>query len=239
MKKRASLFLSIVLLFVSVVALSNAQTKVSIWSDNFDAYPVGANLHGIGGWKGWANDPTFTAFTTNAQARSSPNSVDIIGSADLIHEYTVNSGLVRFRFYQYIPGNFQGTSYLIMLNQYDDTLQSFNVSTQVSHNSAIGLMVDNGVSGATMPYITDQWVEVCVQIDLDQDTQQYYYNRTLFYSGTWSNHVSGGGVVAIGAVDLFANAATSVFYDDMSLEAGDCLEPNTQSFLYLPFMSRK
>jgi uncharacterized repeat protein (TIGR01451 family) len=56
-----------------------------------------------------------------------------------------------------------------------------------------------------------------VEIDLDADTQTFYYNGAQFYTGTWSGHVSGGGATAIGVVDLYANSATSVYYDDMSL----------------------
>ena len=89
-------------------------------------------------------------------------------------------------------------------------------------------MVDDGLSGAQQAYIPGQWVEICLEIDLDQDTQAFYYNNAVFYTGTWSGHVSGGGITAIGAVDLYANGASSVYYDDMSLmqgQPGDCETP--------------
>ncbi|HSM15208.1 MAG TPA: hypothetical protein VLA66_14155, partial [Thermoanaerobaculia bacterium] len=44
-----------------------------------------------------------------------------------------------------------------------------------------------------------------------------YYNGSQLYTGSWSGEVSGGGVVNIAAVDLFANGATSAYYDDISL----------------------
>jgi uncharacterized repeat protein (TIGR01451 family) len=103
-----------------------------------------------------------------------------------------------------------------MLNDYNDG-GPYNWSTVVDFNSGSGLMVDNGLSGASQPYITDQWVEIRVEIDLDNDTQDFYYNGALFYSGTWTGHVSGGGSLIIEAVDLYANNATSVYYDDLSL----------------------
>jgi hypothetical protein len=56
-----------------------------------------------------------------------------------------------------------------------------------------------------------------VEIDLNSDNQDFYYNDQLLYSGSWADGVSGGGILAIGAVDLFANGASSVFYDDISL----------------------
>jgi hypothetical protein len=199
------------------------------WGDNFDGYATGVSLHGLNGWKGWTNDPTFTAFSSDAQARSAPNSVDILGNADLVQEYGENAGFWVYRASQYIPAGMVGTSYYIMLNQYDDAGATNNWSVQVQFNSSTGLIVDDGVSGATQPYITDQWVDVCLEIDLAQDTQAFYYNGAVFYTGTWSGHVSGGGITAIGAVDLFANGATSVFYDDMYLSPGspgDCASPS-------------
>lgn len=242
MKYKLFLTATITLLFGFVLATAGAPASAARvatpnggpWSDNFDGYPTGQNLHGVGGWKGWDNNPAFTAFTTNVQARSAPNSVDIAANSDLVHEYTANSGLWTFTTWQYVPGNFQGTPYLALLNQHVDG-GPYNWSLQVNFNSATGLMVDDGASGATMPFVTDQWVKIQVEIDLDNDTQAFYYNNSLFYTGTWSGHVSGGGITAIGAVNLFANASTSVYYDDMSLRAGprcpdDELEDNDGFF---------
>jgi hypothetical protein len=39
----------------------------------------------------------------------------------------------------------------------------------------------------------------------------------LLFSGTWTEEVSGGGILSIAAADMFANGSTSVYYDDMSL----------------------
>jgi uncharacterized repeat protein (TIGR01451 family) len=187
------------------------------WSDNFDSYATGMDLHGVGGWKGWGNSPAASALTSSAQARSAPNSVDILGASDLVHEYVASSGQWVYTAWQYIPGNMTGESYFIMLNTYDDPCATCNWSVQVTFNSASGMMLDTGASGLTQPYLTDQWVEIRVEIDLDADTQDFYYNGALFYDGSWSGHVSGGGATEIGVVDLFANTATSVYYDDMSL----------------------
>lgn len=190
------------------------------WSDNFDSYPTGQDLHGVGGWKGWQNNPVYTAFTSSAQARSAPNSVDILGASDLVHEYTATSGQWIYTAWQYIPGNMSGTSYFIMMNQYDDSGSPWNWSVEVQFDSVSGLMIDDGSSGAVQPYIADQWVEIRVEIDLDANTQSFYYNGAPFYSNqVWNGYISGPGTGAneIANVDLYANNATSVYYDDMSL----------------------
>jgi hypothetical protein len=76
---------------------------------------------------------------------------------------------------------------------------------------------DGGVSGGSAALVKGQWVEIRLEIDLDADTGAFYYNGSQLYSGTWSGQVSGGGATTIAAVDLFANSASVVYYDDMSL----------------------
>ena len=67
--------------------------------------------------------------------------------------------------------------------------------------------------------MTGQWVEIRVEIDLTANTQAVYYNNQLLFQDTWTDHVSGGGSLNIAAVDLFANSASTVYYDDLSLAA--------------------
>ncbi len=190
------------------------------WSDNFDSYPSNSPLHGVGGWKGWFNDPAGGASTSDAQALSTPNSVAILGASDLVHEYSgYTSGVWNYTAWQYVPTDFTGNSYFILLNQYDDAGATNNWSTQVQFQGAANIVSNDGLSGGTLPLIKGQWVEVRVEIDLDNDTQTFFYNNAVLYSGTWTDENSGGGALNIGAVDLYANAASVVYYDDMSLAA--------------------
>ena len=78
--------------------------QVQPWSDNFDSYATNSSLHGQGGWKGWANDPAATAYTRDTQALSAPNSVEIMTTSDLVHEYTgYDTGVWYYTAMQYIP----------------------------------------------------------------------------------------------------------------------------------------
>jgi hypothetical protein len=75
-----------------------------VWSENFDSYTNGQDLHGVGGWKGWDNDPTWTAYVTDAQSQSPENSVDVKGNTDLVHEFSgYTSGYYIFTAYIYCP----------------------------------------------------------------------------------------------------------------------------------------
>jgi hypothetical protein len=215
------------------------------WLETFDCYTNGSGMHGQGGWKGWDNNVAFDAFVTNVQARSAPHSVDVAGDTDLVHEYSgYTSGHFTYTAWQYIPVDFDNGNpistppgtYFILLNKYNDG-GPYNWSVQLDFDGDTGLLVgDCGASNnVSMPYITDQWVEIRVEIYLDEDWTQVHYNNVLLDDPAlpdhatlgggyqWSTGVFGGdadGLLNIGAVDLFANGATNVYYDDMSLTGG-------------------
>lgn len=221
MRERAVFVLALCAI-LTVPTLAAGQPEAVVWSDNFDSYATGSQLHGQGGWKGWFNDPTAGALASATQARSTPNSAAILGASDLVHEYAgATSGQWVYTAWQYVPADFTGESYFIILNSYDDAGSSLNWSVQVKVNGTSNLVEnDGGVSGGSLPLVRGQWVELRVEIDLDADTGGFYYNNQLLYSGTWSGQVSGGGAVNIAAVDLYANGASVIYYDDMSLGEG-------------------
>lgn len=186
------------------------------WFDNFDSYATPSQLHGQGGWKGWDNSPAAGALTSSALARSAPNSAAILGASDLVHEYSgYTTGQWIYTAWQYIPGVSTGQSYFILLNTYND-LGPYNWSDQVRFDSALNQVVSEGLAG-TLPMVRDQWVELRVEIDLAANSHSFYYNNQLLFSGSWTEGLSGGGALNIAAVDLFANGASAVYYDDMSL----------------------
>jgi hypothetical protein len=201
-------------------SLPDAVPVLVDWYEDWDSYPTGQDMHGVGGWKGWGDDPTWTAYTTDVQARSVPNSIDINGNADLVHEYSgYDDGVWIYTAWQHVPANLVGMSYFILLNQYDDPGMNLNWSTQVAFDSASGLVINEGPAGGTLPMIYDDWVEIRVEIDLDNDWQEFYYGGNLLFADSWADGMSGGGITSIGAVDLFANGASQVYYDDLSLVA--------------------
>lgn len=198
-------------------SIQNFSVTADLWSDNFDEYTLGS-IDGQGDWKGWAGDSAAAGVVTDVMSLSPSQSQAIYGPADSVHEYTgYTAGMWSYTAMQYIPEDFTGESMFILLNTYDDSGATNNWSTQVAFNGDIGLVYSYGWNGGALPLITGEWVEIRVDINLDTDVQKFYYGGQLLYAGSWTDENSGGGALNIGAVDLFANGASVVYYDDMSI----------------------
>jgi len=242
MKKKIVSILVSMLLCVTVVSVTgamNIEKTVSVmpqsvstdvvWSDNFDSYALGSSMHGQGGWKGWDNDPTWTAYVTDVQSLSSPHSVDIVGDSDLVHEFSeFTSGNWTFTARQYIPTDFSGTSYFILLDDYTDGAGQANHWAVQLHFNSTTQLVESEFDALTLPLITGQWVEIRVEIDFDIDWLECYYDDDLLVEKAWTAGISnnGDGYLVLDAVDLFANGATSVYYDDLSIEGDVGADPD-------------
>jgi hypothetical protein len=192
------------------------------WSDSFDTYANDQFLDGgadDGGWKGWDNVPAAGAYVRDDQYRSQPQSVEIAGDTDLVHEYGYVGGQWTYTAWQFIPDDFQGDSAFILLSDYTDGAgQSNTWVVQLSFNSATG-MVESQFNGETLNYITGQWIEIRCEIDLAGDWLKIYYNNLILAEHAYSEGIGNGNVfMVIDAVDLYANSASPVYYDDLSLE---------------------
>jgi hypothetical protein len=198
----------------AAVLAAFSVTASANWYEDFDSYQTGSGLHGQGGWAGWEGDPQWDAYVTDLYARSAPNSLESTLNTDIVQEFEgYTSGQWTFTAWQYIPENFVGESYFILLNTYG--IGVHNWSTQIRFDDEG--FVESEFEGNQLGLIYEQWVEVRVEIDLDADVQDIYYGGQLLSSKSWTEGVSGGGAVNIGAVDIFANGASPIYWDDMSL----------------------
>jgi hypothetical protein len=201
------------LVAVLLVVAPNASAQ---WYEDFDSYVAGSGLIGQGGWEGWDGSAAYDGFVSDAYAYSAPNSAQIIDASDLIHQFTgYTSGVWIFTSYVYVPMDFQGQSYYILLNTYSHGGTN-NWSVQVMFDSAG--VVDSYPESSQLPLIQGEWVELRLEIDLDADLQTFYYGGDMLYQKSWIDGASGGGVPNIACLDLFGNGATPVYYDSFSLE---------------------
>ena len=227
--KKKLLVIGVILLFVASVfttttSAQNNQTGSSgtlsrgaVWSENFDSYTAGTLLGGQGGWFPWDNAPAADANVTSVQSHSPANSVEIKGGCDMVHEWdNVNTGNCTFRAWAYVPADFEGSIYIILLSLYNGASSKWDL--QIHFNSDTFMLEDYDSVNAT-PYVIDGWGEVRVEIDFINDWQKVYYNDVLWLSKSWTHGTSGEGILALDAVDLWGESGTAVYYDDLSVWA--------------------
>ncbi len=194
------------------------------WSDNFDSYTAGTGLDGQGGWACWAGGTTSDAFVVDSMHLSTPNSVAITPTSDIVQEFAETTGEWEVIAWCYIPTGSTGKQYFIMLNRYaPDSVSSAKWSVQLEFDSGTGNLKDY-YSTTTTPIINDQWVEVKLEIHLSQNSYDIYYNNTFLASNAWQS----SGADAIAAIDLFSDGGSTIFWDDCSLvEQPSALEQTT------------
>ena len=215
--------LRFVVVLLAIAGLSSVASA-SMFMDDFEAYAAGSALHGQGGWKGWDNDPTWTAYVSSAQANSGSQSAEIAGAADLVHEFGLAGGLLELTAMQYVPTGSTGNSFFLLLNTYNDG-GPYDWSVQLNCDLAGGTITSDFGGGATANILYDQWVELKFDIDLNGNTVDEYYNGTLLSTHQWDDT----GNLTLGCIDLFANGASPIYYDDVTIVP----EPATLSLLCL------
>jgi hypothetical protein len=201
-------------LLATVVSLGiSGIAPAATFSEDFESYAVG-DLHGQGGWKGWDNAATAGAKVSTKFAHSGTKSVEIASASDFVHEFKQAGGKWIFSAWQYIPSGGTGISYFILLNTYVDGGPN-DWSIQTQYNLATGAVTcwHGGLSGAA-EIIFDRWVEIRLQINLDKNIFDEYYNGQLIATGQWDDNTHG----TFQAVDLFGNGASPIYYDDIRIE---------------------
>ncbi len=202
--------LRVVVVVLVIVGLSSVASAV--FTENFDGYATGSPLHGQGGWKGWDNDPFWGAPTSAFYSFSPDNSAEIGGWSDLVHEFNVAGGVWQLSIMQFIPDGSTGQNFFILLNEYND-YGPYDWSVQLAFDSDAGLIFSD-IGGALLPINYDQWVELKFDIDLNANTVYEYYDGVLLSSHVWDGFNASN---TIGAIDLFGNGASPVYYDDLRL----------------------
>jgi PKD repeat protein len=193
-------------------------TAATSWSDSFETYAAGSQMHGQGGWKGWDNVAAAGALVAATPVRTGTRSVAIASNSDLVQEYTfATSGKWIYTAWQFIPTNFAGKQYFVLMNTYQAGGSQL-WSAQVWMDTGIG-KVGSDFDGAKLPLVKGRWVELRVEIDLTADVQKFYYDNQFLYQKSWTAGVSGSGARSIAAVDLYANGTSAVYYDDISLQS--------------------
>jgi hypothetical protein len=215
---------------VAVFALpqfANAQ-----WSDNFDSYPSDDFFDGLGGWECWDNVLARAPNTSTAQFLSAPNSVLVFGDVealrhtDAVRQFSgYNSGQWRCTANLFIPTNYSGNEYFILLNQYTPGGEPKNWSIELLLNGDDDAISDDyqtghfGVpivrTGSAVPLTRGVWSQIRVDFDLTADTVTEYYNGTEIATGPWRTYQDS--ILNLAALDLYSESGDGIYFDNLSL----------------------
>ena len=190
------------------------------WSDNFDAYTLGSGLIGQGGWDGWEGSAAADAFVTDVQAYTAPHSLASIPTTDIVQGFNETSGDWIMTAYCYIPTGSTGKQYFIMLNSYWPNTNDWSVQLEYDADGAI---VTDYYSSAIASMIFDTWVQVRVEIHLDINAYDLYYNEVFLASNAWQST----GVNEIAALDIFSDGGSTIYWDDCVLIEEQSLQHTT------------
>jgi hypothetical protein len=190
-----------------VVSGSPAAAPAPLLVEDFESYEAGIDLHGVNNWEGWEGTAGAGAPVSDTFAVSGLNSVEIIGSADLVKILDITGGTVTLSALQYIPAGGSGDTFFILMNQYAPNPLDWSSQTKFSLGSG---QINDGL--ATI--VTDEWVELKYVIDLDNNTVDEYYNGELYNSGEWDGDAHN----TLQAIDLYSAGASSVYYDDIVID---------------------
>ncbi len=202
-----------IITILAIMAVSSI-TSAAEFMEDFESYAAGSDLHGQAGWKGWDNTASAGALVSSTHAYSGANSVQVLGTSDLVHQFDQSGGLWVFTAMQYIPSGTTGESFFILLNQYSDG-GGQDWSVQINFNLATGILTTEMANGETTNIVYDQWIELKLIIDLKNNTVDEYYNGSLLSSHTWDDNEHG----TLQAIDLYGNSASSIYYDDIKIGA--------------------
>jgi len=230
MKKKLLAALALALGVCAFPGPANAQ-----FLDTFDTYSLGP-LAAQSTWDEWYTSTNVDADVSNAFSFTGSQSVKISGTPrmnDVVYPFSTlpggrpSSGAWLMTGLTYIPTGEKGVSYFIMLNTYDDPGSGAdNWSLQIRFNANQEFVKNDGPSKGQTGIIRDKWVPLRAWIDLTSDKVDLFYGNELLCKGqSWTGGLSGGGLDRIDVVDLYggqgSNAATAIYYDNVSLEKAD------------------
>jgi len=159
---------------------------------------------------------------TSEQAHSAPHSLAVEGPTDLIHQWTeFTSGIWNLSAWSFVPDDFEGENAFILLSVYyhGGGQEGNQWAVQCRMNSFDGT-IGSDYQGFYLPLITGEWVEFKCAIDLDSDWVEMYYGGELLDYREWTAgpNLDMGGSLEIACINLFANGATVVYWDDIYIQ---------------------
>lgn len=197
-----------------------SPSRAADWFDGFESYASDSTIAGQGLWETWDQEPASDARVSDLRAAGGGKSLRVVSEngldADIVRLFQgIRTGSWRVSAKAYIPRTQQGDLFFIVLNRYVHG-GPYIWSVELRMNAREGVVVDE-VGGGTLSLLLDQWAEIAVEINLDENTHSVFYGGlpllldAVYVQGT-------GQDAALEAIDLYSSGSTDSYYDDVSLQ---------------------
>jgi len=180
--------------------------------ENFDSLDVGANLHDVEGWEGWYGDEEAGGYVTADQAYSGNHSLEFARPVDLVpHWERKTSGTWILTTMQYVPSTAtSGSAYYGVLSGYVEANLEW-IASVVSDFENDVVILDGLDPEPELPLVRDDWAEIRVEVDLDAQVSNFYYNGELLGTHGADN------TTGLEGIDLWAESDDVIYFDDFLL----------------------
>ncbi|MCF7794707.1 MAG: T9SS type A sorting domain-containing protein [Candidatus Cloacimonetes bacterium] len=189
--------------------------------DNFDSYTPGDFLAVVAPdlWTTWTNSPggSEDVVVTDAQANSPSNSILVEENNDLVfimEDYY--AGVYSMDLDMYVPSGYSG-----YVNLQKTTTPGEEWGFQAYFMTDGNASIDAGAEAAAVfPYSHDEWMDLRIVVDLDNDWADFYVDGELEIGWQWTLGTFGTpGLLQLGGMNIWggANSATTdtpMFYVD-------------------------
>ena len=214
--------------------MNNPVSMPPNWYETFDVYEDGQVIDGTpddGGWEAWDQDPTFAGFITSDVYLTPPHSLYVAEVTDVIQQFEgYNSGVWNFSAWVFIPDDFEGQAFFIILDTYyhGGGQEGNHWAAQISMDSFSETVIaqwDNW----ELPLVFGEWAHFLAIIDLDTDYYEMYYEDELLEYKEWTAGPGNdyAGILEIQCLDCFSAGGTGFYYDDLAFRAyGSPPEPD-------------
>ncbi|HMM12244.1 MAG TPA: T9SS type A sorting domain-containing protein [Bacteroidales bacterium] len=189
-----------------------AQTEQWLYQSNFDTYPNnGYVAQTIPEWfTTWSNTPGTAedARFSNEQALSTPMSVKVAGTTDLIFKLgNKTSGKYLVEWDMFVPTSRAGY-YNFQHFENPGVEWAFEVYFD---NNGTGYMHAGGNNAATFTFPMNTWFKVVNEINLDADSAKVKINNVNVYAWRYSLQAQGQpGTKQLGGVNFYAGSTTGM-----------------------------
>ena len=206
-----STFKLCVVALVLACVCSSASASV-LYFEDFESYGAGTVLHEINGWEGWYGAAGSAASVSGEQAYDGAQSVVVKGGTDAALVFDITEGKWVLTAQQYIPSGTSGETRFHMQNTYRNG--AIGRSVQWFFSLSDGVIGEDYDEAASASIIYDEWIELKLVIDVDNDLLEQYYNGTLFSARAWVF----SGTSQIQSINLFGKSGSPVYYDDIKIQ---------------------